>query len=387
MSRSRGGRLGILVFALLLAVLRLLRVRRRGGWRWVPAGVMSGPRRGHAATMLSDGRVLVVGGHPTAADDPPLATAEVWDPPTNLWTGAGSTSAGRSGTALVALADGRALLIGGWTGTTTTPDCELFDAATATWSPTGAMHTPRTAHGAALLADGRVLAAGGFDHVAGAVVATAEVYDPASGGWTPTASLSSPRQHLVLAVLPDDTVVAVGGDTGTSGSTVCERYDPAAGVWSPTGAMTVDRSDDDAGGFGAAALTDGRVLAAAGFGGPSSWYLDSAEVYDPGPGAWSAVVLLPGDPRVLPGVAALPDGAALVVAGWTGDRPLADAYRWPGADGWQTLPSLAHPRGGPTATPLPGGDVLVAGGFGPGTATVNAERLVRIRWCPTWWPW
>jgi len=384
MVRNSRIRVWIAIAALFAALLEWWRRCRRGAWHWVPAGLMSQRRRGHAATALADGRVLVVGGHPADADDPPLPGAEVWDPGTDAWSAVGPMAVGRSRTALVTLHDGRVMVVGGWIGTTTTADCELFDPATGTWAPTGAMHVSRTAHAAAVLADGRVLVAGGFDHPSGDVLSSVEVYDPAVGLWTPTTGLSSPRQNLVLAVLPDDTVLAAGGDTGTSGSSVCERYDPATAVWAPSGAMTVDRSDDDAGSFGAALLTDGRVVAAAGFGGPASWYLDSAEVYDPGPNTWSAIVSLPGDPRVLPGVAPLPDGAALVVGGWTGDLPLADAYRWPGAGGWQTLPSLTVARGGHTATALPGGDVVVAGGFAPGADTAAAERLTRRRACLPW---
>lgn len=384
MGRDSRLRVWIVLTAVLAALLRWwLRCRRRA-WRWVPAGAMSQGRRGHAATALADGRVLVVGGHPSDVDDPPLSSAEVWAPHTDGWATVGPTAVGRSRTVLVTLADGRALVVGGWTGTTTTAECEVFDPVTGLWTQTGAMHTSRTAHAAVALDDGRVLVAGGFDHSAGDVVSSAEVYDPATGLWATTAGLSSPRQNLHLAVLPDGTVVAVGGDTGTSGSTVCERYDPATGVWAPTGPMTVDRSDDDAGGAGVALLADGRVLAAGGFGGPASWYLDSAEVYDPGPGAWNAIVSLPGAARVLPGVAPLPDGAGLVVGGWTGDLPLADAYRWSDAGGWQALPSLALARGGHTATALSGGDVLVAGGFAPGVDTAPAERLVRRRRCPPW---
>ena len=43
-----------------------------------PTGSLAWPRSRHTATLLPDGRVLVVGGH--AVGDQPTSTAEVWDP-------------------------------------------------------------------------------------------------------------------------------------------------------------------------------------------------------------------------------------------------------------------------------------------------------------------
>lgn len=358
----------------------------RAAWVWVRAGTMAQGRRGHAATALHDGRVLVAGGHPAAFDAPPLSDTEVWDPATNAWSLAGSLGTARSQAALVTLDDGRALAIGGWTGSGTAPTCELFDPATSSWSPTGSLATGRTLHGAALLADGRVLVAGGASHGAGGptILDSAEVYDPATGAWSPTGAMGAPRQNVHLVPAPDGSVLAVGGDPGGVGDPTCERWDPATGAWSSSAPMSTGRSNDDAGGFGVTRLGDGRVLAACGFGGPANWYLDSAEVFDPASGSWSGLPALPGPPRVLPGVVPLPDDAGLVVAGWTGDDPMGDAYRWPGSGGWQTLPSLAQPRGGPTVTALANGDVLVTGGFAPGSSTATAERLTRRGCCWRW---
>jgi len=55
---------------------------------------MTTPRRGHAATLLSSGKVLVAGG---TADtrDVDLASAELYDPATGRWSPTGSMSVPR----------------------------------------------------------------------------------------------------------------------------------------------------------------------------------------------------------------------------------------------------------------------------------------------------
>jgi Kelch motif len=83
----------------------------------------------------------------------------------------------------------------------------------------------------------------------------------------------------------------------------------------------------------ATALSDGRVLATAGYSGN---FLASAEIYDPSTGAWSLTGSM-ATSRQLPKAALLPDGRVLVVARrsrfakpWTAYSPLMSAVKgWP----------------------------------------------------------
>ena len=74
-----------------------------------PAGSLIEPRFGNTATLLPDGRILVVGGYAYGA----LASAEVWDPATAIFGPAGSLTDGRRNPTDALLPDGRVVIVGG----------------------------------------------------------------------------------------------------------------------------------------------------------------------------------------------------------------------------------------------------------------------------------
>src|SRR5207302_6361926 len=77
-----------------------------------PAGALATARSGHTATLLQDGRVLVVGGR--AFDGlTELSAVEIYEPKTNQWRKTAPLSAGRSGHTATLLKDGRVLVAGG----------------------------------------------------------------------------------------------------------------------------------------------------------------------------------------------------------------------------------------------------------------------------------
>ena len=78
-----------------------------------------------------------------------------------------------------------------------------------TWTATGDLITARWDHTATLLPDGMVLVAGGAANVT--ALASAELYDPASGTWTETGSLAHARQSHTATLLPNGQVLAAGG--------------------------------------------------------------------------------------------------------------------------------------------------------------------------------
>ena len=167
---------------------------------------LDGRRGGHTATMLLDGRILIVGG----GNSEGLAkAAEIYDPTSNAFTEVGELHTERRGHKAVLLQDGTVLVIGGSKGVPdSTPEpvtaAEIYDPATGTFSPAGTPGiTPIWA--AAVLRKGDVFLIGGED---GNVV----LYDPLSGAFAPTGdSIGQGRVFFSTTVLRDGRVLVVGG--------------------------------------------------------------------------------------------------------------------------------------------------------------------------------
>ncbi|HEY7282108.1 MAG TPA: kelch repeat-containing protein, partial [Actinomycetota bacterium] len=92
------------------------------------------------------------------------------------------------------------------------------------------MHVARAAHTATRLLDGRILVAGGFGVGDAAVTATAEVFDPRARRFHATGSMSTPRQSHTATLLRDGRVLVAGGlDADGNSLDSAEIYDPATG--------------------------------------------------------------------------------------------------------------------------------------------------------------
>src|SRR5207253_10204638 len=122
--------------------------------------------------------------------------------------------------------------------------------------------------------------------------------------------------------------------------------------------------------FTATRLHNGRVLVAGGwnFRGSESdgtVWVAGAEVYDPATDAWTTAGSL-GTPRAFHTATLLPNGKVLVAGGWNNRVSpfvLATAELYdPAANSWSPAASMAQARLGASASILPNGRVLVAGG-------------------------
>ena len=99
-------------------------------------GNMTTPRFFHTATLLPNGKVLIVGGY-TVCDPTcgPVTTAELYDPATGTFTPTGRMTAAYV-TGAVLLPDGR-VLIAGADITHTVSSLELYDPSSETFNPAG----------------------------------------------------------------------------------------------------------------------------------------------------------------------------------------------------------------------------------------------------------
>jgi Kelch motif protein/galactose oxidase-like protein len=294
----------------------------------------------------------------------------------------GSMGTARSSFTATTLPNGKVLVAGGYLASAGLASAELYDPANGTWEVTGSLATPRGGHTATLLSNGKVLVVGGTRHtVISSDIGSAELYDPASGTWT-TAGDWHPGVGHAAVLLPNGQVLVEGGFTRSilgGGSTHggAALFDPASGTWISTGSLATGRSSHTA-----TLLPNGKVLVAGGTnsvsGFPSLGTLASAELYDPASGTWIPTGNLAGA-RTGHQATLLPGGKVLVAGGFYNPPQavgvaLATAELYdPVSETWLATGSLGAARSGHTMTLLPSGQVLVAGGSGGGSARASAE--------------
>jgi hypothetical protein len=197
---------------------------------FVPGPDMHFSRAGHTATMLDDGTVLMVGGFTGPGM---TATAEIYDPKANVFTVVGSMAAPRGDFTATLLQGGKVLVAGGG-DVNATPGAELYNPISRKFQETGTMTAPRLEHTAARLADGKVLVVGGGHQ--GEVLSSAEIYDPATGTFAATGSMTVHRYKHASLVGRDGNVLIFGGSDARDWNGMyssVEMYDVTTGKFTP----------------------------------------------------------------------------------------------------------------------------------------------------------
>ncbi|MHC5018853.1 MAG: IPT/TIG domain-containing protein [Planctomycetota bacterium] len=327
---------------------------------WPADKSMGTARRRHTATLLADGRVLVVGGDNGGS----LSSVEIYDPALGVWSNTGSLNTARERHTAVLLGNGQVLVAGGLQSgvpTTVLSSCELWNPTTGTWTATSGMSGARMDHTSTLLRDGRVLVAGGDNLGARS---SSELYNVGSGGWSSTTnSMAGARARHTATLLASGLVLVTGGDN--SGPLKgAELFDPTFNTWSTGGTMNGSRRRHTA-----TRLRDGRVLVVGGDGGGP---VATAELYDPGKASWSnAGSMATG--RMAHTATLVPDGRVVVACGQgaAGGINGTEAYD-PVAGTWSSTSTMGlGGRFDHTATLMATGRILAVGGDSAGASALS----------------
>jgi hypothetical protein len=319
---------------------------------FVPAGALVNGGGYDAAVMLTNGKVLFVGG------GNPLNRAEIYDPATNTFTATGSMVEGRRRPLAVALPNGKAVVASGISGgcaITNIDSVEVYDPATGHFTSLGAPMLGSDYQTATLLSNGQVLFAGGLITTEANPdgVPSAELFDPATNAFAATGAPGLYRNGATATLLPDHTVLFAGGGWNETFTNTAELYRPDHGDFVPvTATMKVARSAASA-----TLLADGRVLIAGGIN-ATPGTMASAELYDPATGTFTATGSL-RTPRATLTTTLLPGNKVLVTGGLATGSTTAEV--WAGGTFTATAGPMTHDRPVTTATLLPNGRVLVVG--------------------------
>jgi WD40 repeat protein len=255
--------------------------------KWRITGSLIAARNGHTATLLPDGRVLIVGGSDGGDSrtgiSRAVSSAELYDPATETWSNVEAPASPPVFHSSLLLPGGKVLTISlrSHAGYVLNRDCaklaQLYDPTSGTWSSGTSSATIQCAFGhgdqtrAVLLANGLVLVTG---------FGTAELYNPATGEWKVTADPRRVGSGHTLTLLADGQVLATGGHHEDISVSDAELYDPDTQTWTATTPLTRNRAAHSA-----SLLANGKVLVVGGFDGSccdSRYTLDTSDLFDVG---------------------------------------------------------------------------------------------------------
>jgi hypothetical protein len=331
---------------------------------------MTTARADATSTLLPNGNVLIAGGENNFAG---ISSTQLYNPLTNTFAASPSMTAARFFATATLLPNGMVLIAGGDGGDgVALKSVDLYNSLGNTFAAsTPSMIAARYGATATLLPNGKVLIAGG------SFLSTTELYNPISNMFAAGPSMSAGRSLATATLLPNGKVLIAGGafNSNLSGALAsADLYDPVANAFIAGPQMNQAR-------FTATAtlLPNGKVLISGGSQ-DGNVGLSSTELYDPVTNTFAASTSTPtmNQKRFSATATLLPDGKVLIAGGVSFDvgafsstelyDPVANTFA-------AMTPVMNAARFLATQNLLPNGKVLIEGGFSSLTASLNSTEL------------
>lgn len=363
-------------------------------------GTLNLPRALHSLTELPDGRVLVIGGGGGSIATPVgTQVSEVYYPWTQSFdftrTAGGAvtqTNVQRVSHTATLLDDGRVLLVGGIdVQGNPLASAEVFNPATGQFTLVGSLSQARGTHTATKLPNGNVLIAGGttaafqFPGLFGGASRSTEIFNPTTNTFSAGPNMLQRRMfHSAVAVRTGgrDYVAMFSGINGLflvfpTYTATAEVYDVTGNTFSSSiGGSSIGNMAQARVAMGTTVLPNGNVLLAGGAAGTVPGATNRTEEFNPSTGGFSSGQNM-GDARVLPGVN-VAGGAALIEGGVQGSltAPSATDKCELYSNGSNTATSnLTVARGAQVSILLRSGAVLSVGGADAGANPLGSAEV------------
>lgn len=237
------------------------------------SGVMNQIRHDFTATLLDNGKVLIIGGiNPSLSVKASniklgmpisITDTELYNPNTQQFQYSGKMITPRQQHIAVLLPDGNVLVAGGLSYTIANnkwsykllSSAEIYDVKTGKFKPTGNMYCPRQFFSAVLLKNGKVLITGGKGEKE-KTLNSAEIYDPSTGLFTLTGNLEIGRMNHKSIALKNGNAAVLGGQNSYDGIKKPEIYNIKTGQFKTELGLDI--------GNNAVMLPDGKIFYASG---------------------------------------------------------------------------------------------------------------------------
>jgi hypothetical protein len=267
---------------------------------------------------------LTIGGH-----GPPYNGRRCFRYSENNWQETGELNYYHTEHAAIAFQDTdgttKALVVGGFTSTSSRKICEIYDPQTGIWEITDELNKGRIRHTLIYFPTSQKILVVGDDNSS-----TAELFDIPTRTWTLTTPIPVPlpqyessASQLIIENGQEKALIMAGRSGGNNWLTSCWIFDPQTETWAETDSLT-------RGGvyIPSAKLPNGDIIVSGGY--RTDTELSTSritEIYNVKQGQWQRVADM-NHYRSHHNLVTLADGQVAAIGSWSGDNNEVELYSW-----------------------------------------------------------